>query len=74
MVRLSFLSNFGGAPRFAPSQLWHLFTQMAQKVCSPKRKTIAVNYLRWIASVARGLDISAKSDFIASGLWPTRPQ
>jgi hypothetical protein len=42
--------------------------QMAQKVCSPNRKTIAVNYLRWIASVSRGRDISPKADFIASGL------
>jgi hypothetical protein len=76
MVRLSFLSNPSnsvGAPRFAPPQLWHLFMQMAQKVCSPKRKTIAGNYLRWIASMLTGPNISPKSDFIAGGPVPARP-
>jgi hypothetical protein len=47
--------------------------QMAQKVCSPKRKTIAGNYLRWIASMLTGPNISPKSDFIAGGPVPARP-
>src|ERR1700730_14752627 len=73
MVWLSFLSNSGGAPRIAPFQLWHLFTQMAQKVCSHSRKTIAVNYLRWIASSAGACIFHQNPISSPAVLWPPRP-